>query len=122
PRRWPARRSQVSGGPCMTSMKGHGPPPCGMNKVGRRWVMVDMSCWLPSRHPWRRGEAALAVARAARAIIGGEFIPELARDRLVFLVEAFTVIRVFADADRIAEAELDLAEPIRIGERLACGA
>src|SRR6185312_14061718 len=70
---------------------------------------------------WR--EAALAV--------GGELcagcievvpVPELAGDLAVSLVQGLAVVGIEAQADLVAAAMRDLAEPIGVGEGLACEA
>src|SRR5262249_32848653 len=50
----------------------------------------------PRRLPLRRSEPPLAVGRASFACIGSKFVPELAGDRLMLLVESFAIVGVFA--------------------------
>jgi hypothetical protein len=71
------------------------------------------------RLPKRRSKPTLAVGRAPFALSGRQLIPELARDRLMLLVEPLAIISVLAHPNLGAVSQARFAEPIRIGERLA---
>src|SRR6516225_12406249 len=71
------------------------------------------------RLPERRCEPTLAVGSTPFTRVGGELIPELARDRLVLLVQPFTIVGVFAHPNLGAAAQERFAEPVWVGERLA---
>src|SRR6516162_7879437 len=64
-----------------------------------------------------RSQPTLAVGCAPFTRVGGQLIPELARDRFVLLVEPFTIIGVFAHANLGAASQQRFAEPVRVGER-----
>src|SRR5689334_21061503 len=74
------------------------------------------------RLPQRRGEPPLAVGGTPFARIGRQLVPELAGDRLMLLVEPFAIVGVLAHPHFGAVTQQDLAEPIRVGERLTCRA
>jgi hypothetical protein len=69
--------------------------------------------------PARWGEAALAVG-GELGVGGIEIfaIPELAGDLTVSLVEGLAVVGIEAEANFVATAAGNFAEPIRVGERL----
>src|ERR1700733_1757283 len=70
------------------------------------------------RLPHRSREPSFAVTRGSFARQRRQLVPQLAGDLLVFLVEAFAIIGVFADPHLIAQAETDFVKPIGIGQRL----
>src|SRR5580693_8085755 len=71
------------------------------------------------RLPKRRSKPTLPVGRAPLALSGRQLVPELARDRLMLLVEPLAIIGVFAHPNLGTVSQERFAKPIRIGERLA---
>src|ERR1700691_3872819 len=93
-------------------------------KKGRRLCPARRSCGRNARRlfrrlPHRSRESSFAVTRGPFARQRRQLVPQLTGDLLVFLVEAFAIIGVFADPYLIAQAETDFVKPIGIGQRLA---
>jgi hypothetical protein len=70
--------------------------------------------------PKWRSESALAVQRKLYSRFVQCFaIPELARDLAMTLIECLAVVRVKTQANLVPATYANLAEPVRIRERLA---
>src|SRR5262245_36229599 len=70
--------------------------------------------------PGRGDEAPLAIPRPGDArLVQRLAVPELAGDLVVLLVERLAVVRVFTHPHLGPAPEVDLPEPVRVGEALA---